>query len=68
LPDFTTFKFKLHNKKGDKEKKITIKIKDPSVMTIRDLKSYLLRETKGKPFIFRFDIENDKKVSDLIEL
>ena len=37
-------------------------------MTIRDLKSYLLRETKGKPFIFRFDIENDKKVSDLIEL
>ena len=25
-------------------------------------------ETKGKPFIFRFDIENDKKVSDLIEL
>jgi hypothetical protein len=27
-----------------------------------------LIETKGKPFIFRFDIENDKKVSDLIEL
>ena len=37
-------------------------------MTIRDLKSYLLIKTKGKPFIFRFDIENDKKVSDLIEL
>jgi hypothetical protein len=68
MPDFTTFKIRLHNKKSDKEKKITIKIKDPSEMTIRDLKSYLLRETKGKPFIFRFDIENDKKVSDLIEL
>ena len=27
-----------------------------------------MRETNGKPFIFRFDIENDKKVSDLIEL
>ena len=70
MPDFTTFKIRLHNKKGvkPKEKKINIKIKDPSVMTVRDLKSYLLRETKGKPFIFRFDIENDKKVSDLIEL
>ena len=70
MPDFTTFKIKLHYKKGDKpeEKKISIKIKDPSKMTIKELKSYLLRETKGKPFIFRFDIENDKKVSDLIEL
>jgi hypothetical protein len=47
-------------------------------MTIRDLKSYLLTKTlihennpvkkRYKPFIFRFDVENDKKVSELIEL
>jgi hypothetical protein len=46
-------------------------------MKIRDLKSYLLTKTKVeknkeivryKPFIFRFDIENDKKVSELINI
>jgi len=32
------------------------------------LKSYILKKTGNKPFIFRFIIENDRKVSELIEL
>jgi ribosomal protein S8 len=37
-------------------------------MSIKDLKSYILKKTDSMPFIFKFDIENDRKVSDLIEL
>ena len=37
-------------------------------MLVRDLKSYILKKTDNKPFIFKFDIENDRKVSELIEL
>jgi hypothetical protein len=78
MPDYTNFKIKLTGKEGEKSEKLCIKIKNPSKMTIREFKSYLLTKTlvhennpnkkRYKPFIFRFDIENDKKVSELIEL
>ena len=32
------------------------------------MKSYILKKTGNKPFIFRFIIENDRKVSELIEI
>lgn len=37
-------------------------------MKVRDLKSYLLTRTKLKPFIFRFNVDNDMSVSHLIKL
>ena len=37
-------------------------------MTIKELKGYILKKTGNQPFIFRFVIENDRKVSELIEL
>ena len=37
-------------------------------MLVKELKSYILKKTGNKPFIFKFDIENDRNVSELIEL
>jgi len=52
---------------GKENENITIKFKNPERMTVKEFKSYMLIHTKNLPFIFRFDIENDRKVSELIQ-
>ena len=37
-------------------------------MLVKELKSYILKQTGNKPFTFMFIIENDRKVSELIEI
>jgi hypothetical protein len=41
MPEYTNLNIKFLGKKDDQPKKFCIKIKDPSKMTIRELKSYL---------------------------
>jgi len=67
MPQSTYFVIRYFDKIG-KKKDVPMKLKDPYTMTIKQLKSYILTITKNTPFIFRFDIENDKKVSELIEM
>ena len=67
LPDYTYFAIKYTDKAGNKQEK-PLKLKDPMNMTIKQLKSYILTLTKNKPFVLRFDMENDKKVSELINM
>ena len=67
MPQSTYFVIRYFDKIG-KKKDVPMKLKDPYTMTIKQLKSYILTITKNNPFIFRFDIENDKKVSELIEM
>jgi len=67
MPESTYFVIRYFDKIGNK-KDVPMKLKNPYTMTIKHLKSYVLTITKNTPFIFRFDIENDKKVSELIEM
>jgi len=67
MPESTYFAIRYFDKVG-KKKEVSLKLKDPLTMTIKQLKSYILTITKNTPFIFRFDIENDKKVSELIDM
>jgi hypothetical protein len=67
MPESTYFVIRYFDK-INKKKDVPMKLKDPYTMTIKQLKSYILTITKNTPFIFRFDIENDKKVSELIEM
>jgi len=42
MPTYTNFNIRLADKKHVPEKKRTIKLKNPSEMTVKELKSYLL--------------------------
>jgi len=63
-----TYNIRIHPlKNGDeddviKEEMITLN----EGMTIRELKSYILSITK-KPFFFKFHMDNDEKLDDLIK-
>jgi len=67
MPLTTIFKACVWRQDGKEYKNITIKFKNPEEMTVKEFKSYLLTHTENLPFVLRFDVENDRKVSELIK-
>ena len=50
---------------GPNTLELTVEIELDSEMSIEDLKSVILKETKGQPFFFKFLLNNNQKLSDL---